>query len=141
MANATINTVSVSRAVVAALKVAQTFAQRVEDIRAALPSEVLTDKAALADALRPGVAKFHGIELTAKSTGRLVFPADHAASEAARQDLSRLVRAVMGQSAKHTERAPVKVNKRQVAQVQDIIAGMTKAEARALFAAVIEAAF
>ena len=136
-----INTSSVSRAVIAALKICASFADRVADVRATLPADVLADRALCADALRPGVAKFHGIDLVQKSTGRLVFPTDHAASEAARQDLSRLVRAVMGQSAKHTERAPVKVNKRQVAQVQNIIAGMTKAEARALFTAVIEATF
>jgi hypothetical protein len=104
-----INASSVSRAVIAALKVCASFADRVADIRATLPADVLADRTLCADALRPGVAKFHGIELVQKSTGRLVFPVDHAASDAARQDLSRLCRAVMGQTVRHTLTEEVEV--------------------------------
>ena len=96
MANA--NTI-ISSLVIAALKAADTFGDRIDALRAALPADTLGDRTLCADALRPGVAKRHGIVLTRKETGRLVFPADHASSEAARQDLSRLVRSVMGAGA------------------------------------------
>lgn len=101
MANTTTSTV------IAALKAAASFQERVADVRATLDKATLTDKAALADALRPGVAKFYGIELEIKSTGRAVFPADHRNAESARTALSKLVRAVMGQTANHKAPAPV----------------------------------
>lgn len=90
----TYNARTVSAAVCAALKVARSFADRVADIRAALPADVLADRDALTRALRPGVAKFHGVEWAEHgSTGKFV--GDE--TGAARQDLSRLCRAVMGQ--------------------------------------------
>ena len=92
MAQANITTL-----VVAALNAAGLFAQRVEALRAALPRATLADKTALLDALRPGVAQRWGIALTVKSTGRAVFPVDHAKTEAAKKDLQRLARAVQGE--------------------------------------------
>lgn len=100
MANTTTSTV------IAALKAAASFQERVADVRATLDKATLTDKAALADALRPGVAKFYGIELEIKSTGRAVFPADHVHADNARQALSKLVRAVFGPVQHSTEPAP-----------------------------------
>lgn len=100
---ASINTTST---VIAALKAAASFQERVADVRATLHASVIADKAALADALRPGVAKFYGMELTIKSTGRAVFPADHAQTDNARQALSKLVRALQGPVQHHTEPAP-----------------------------------
>ena len=89
-----INTRTLNAAIVAALKVARSFGDRVADIRAALPSNVLADRDALTRALRPGVAKFHGVEWAEHgATGKFV--GDE--TGAARQDLSRLCRAVMGQ--------------------------------------------
>lgn len=89
-----INTRTVSAAVIAALKQVRAFGDRVADIRAALPADVLADRDALTRALRPGVAKFHGVEWAEHgATGKFV--GDE--TGAARQDLSRLCRAVMGQ--------------------------------------------
>lgn len=100
-------TASTTTTVVAALRAAASFQERVADVRATLSKATLTDKAALADALRPGVAKFYGITLEIKSTGRAVFPADHANTESARTALSKLTRAVMGELANHKAPAPV----------------------------------
>lgn len=97
---------SINSLVVAALRTADTFGERVAAIRAAVPTSALADKAALADLLRPGVAQKHGIVLTIKSTGRAVFPADDARTDAAKQDLSRLCRAVIGQVV-HQKAEPV----------------------------------
>lgn len=80
-----------------ALNAAAAFQQRVADVRAALPRATLADKATLLDALRPGVAAFYGITLNVKSTGRAVFPDDHASTEAAKKSLQRLARAVQGE--------------------------------------------
>lgn len=94
-------------AVVAVLKSAATFQARVADVRATLDAATLADKSALADALRPGVAKYYGMPLVTKGTGRVVFPADHAESDNARQALSKLVRAVQGPVVHHSaEPAP-----------------------------------
>ena len=102
----TINTRAVSAAVVAALKQARAFADRVADIRAALPADVLADRDALTRALRPGVAKFHGVDHAEHgATGKFVGDT----TGAARQDLSRLCRAVMGQTVKQTEREELEV--------------------------------
>lgn len=87
---------SINTIVRSALTIAASFNERVSELRAALPRDVVADKAALFDALRPGVAAFYGIELTVKSTGRAVFPADHANTEAAKQALKRLASAVQG---------------------------------------------
>lgn len=97
---------NINTLVIAALSAAATFNQRVEAIRAATPKAVLTDKAALADYLRPGVAKYRGITLELKSTGRAVFPSEHAKTNAAKLDLSRLVRAVIGQTSNHAADKP-----------------------------------
>ena len=133
----------ISSLVIAALKAADTFGERIDALRAALPADTLSDRALCADALRPGVAKRHGITLTRKETGRLVFPADHASSEAARQDLSRLVRSVMGASSGQKTQKARRVDAELAAKVQNLIAkaGLSKAEARDLFAAVVEAAY
>lgn len=98
---------SINTLVVAALTVAATFQQRVADVRAALPRATLADKKALFNALRPGVAAYYGIELDPpKSTGRVVFPADHANTEAAKKALQRLVRAVQGDVVHQKAEAP-----------------------------------
>lgn len=102
-----INTASVASAVIACLKVAATFQQRVADVRAALPKAVLADRDALTLALRPGVAKFYGIATGDHgNTGKFVTD-DEKLGMAARTALSKLVRAVQGVSVAHT--VPVKV--------------------------------
>ena len=63
--------------------------------------------AALADALRPGVARFYGITLELKSTGRAVFPSEHANTDSARTALSKLVRAVQGPVSHQAAAKPV----------------------------------
>lgn len=97
---------NINTLVVSALNTAAAFQQRVEALRAACPRELLTDKAALADALRPGVAKFYGIQLELKSTGRAVFPSEHDKTNMAKLSLSRLVRAVIGQTSNHAADKP-----------------------------------
>lgn len=88
---------SINTLVRSALTTAALFQQRVADVRAALPRTTLADKAALLDALRPGVAAFYGIALEVKSTGRAVFPVEHASTDAAKKALQRLARAVQGE--------------------------------------------
>ena len=90
-----------------ALNAAAAFQQRVADVRAALPRATVADKAALLDALRPGVAAFYGITLNVKSTGRAVFPDDHPDTEAAKKALQRLARAVQGEVVHQKAPAPV----------------------------------
>lgn len=97
---------STAAAVVATLKAAASFQERVADVRATLDKATMADKALLADALRPGVAQYYGITLTVKSTGRTVFPVDHVHTESARTALSKLTRAVMGEVAQHKAPAP-----------------------------------
>ena len=95
----------VNTLVVSALRIAASYQAKVAELRAALPRGL--DRDAIADALRPGVAQFYGIKLETKSTGRVVFPVDHADTEAARRSLQRLVKAVIGEVVQH--KAPVKV--------------------------------
>ena len=138
MAKTTINSL-----VISALRHAEKFTADVAELRTMLSPEVLGDRALCADALRAGVAARHGIKLNVQGTGRAVFPADHASSEAARQDLSRLVKSVMGKgNGQKTEKAR-RVDAELLAKVQNLIsrAGLTKAEARDLFNAVVEAAY
>ncbi len=97
---------AINTLVIAALNTAAQFAQRVDAIRSALPVETIADHTALMDALRPGVAQYRGITLTVKSTGRAVFPADHAGTEAAKKDLQRLAKAVRGEVV-HQKAEPV----------------------------------
>ena len=138
MANTTIKSL-----VISALRHAERFTADVAELRTMLSPETLSDRALCADALRAGVAAKHGIVLVPKSTGRMCFPADHDASEAARQDLSRLVKSVMGASSGQKTQKARRVDAELLAKVQNMIAraGLSKAEARDLFAAVVEAAY
>ena len=81
---------------IATLRAAADFQTRVAALRDALPAATLADAKVCADALRPGVAQYYGIELSVAKTGRTAFPADHADAQTARKALSRLVAAVMG---------------------------------------------
>lgn len=92
-------TASINTLTIAAIKAAESFGARVEALRAALPKATAADAKVLADTLRPGVAQHYGIKLEVKSTGRAVFPGDHAATPAAKQTLKRLVKSVMGEQA------------------------------------------
>ena len=102
-----INTTTVSRAVIACLNAAATFQQRVADLRATLPGDVLADRDAVTRALRPGVAKFYGIDWAEHGKSGKFVTEDKAASTAARQALSRLVRAVIGEQHRNVEEVEV----------------------------------
>lgn len=120
MSNA-INTLS---AVVAALKAAASFADRVADVRASLPARVIADRDALVAALRPGVAKFYGIGFDAAygATGKFVTD-DEQLSMAARTALSKLARAVQGVSVAHTsEPAKLRVKAQERAAYEAFLA-------------------
>jgi hypothetical protein len=98
---------AINTAVANTLKAAASFQARVADLRAALPRATLADRDALVCALRPGVAKFYGIEHAEHgATGKFVCDNDKV-SMAARTALSKLVRAVQGPVAH--ERVEVKV--------------------------------
>ena len=121
MAN-TINTASVASAVVAALKAAASFQQRVADVRAALPRAVLADRDALTLALRPGVAKFYGIATGDHgATGKFVTE-DEKLGMAARTALSKLVRSVQGVSVAHTPAVKVRVKAGERAAAEAFLA-------------------
>lgn len=99
----------INTAVVNTLKAAASFQQRVTELRAALPRATLRDRDALTIALRPGVAKFYGIECAEHgATGKFVCD-DDKVSMAARTALSKLCKAVMGPVAHETVVTPVRV--------------------------------
>ena len=117
-----INTASVASAVIACLKVAATFQQRVADVRAALPRSVLADRDALTLALRPGVAKFYGIATGDHgATGKFVTE-DEKLGMAARTALSKLVRSVQGVSVAHTPSVKVRVKAGERAAAEAFLA-------------------
>ena len=90
-----------------------------------------------------------GIELKVQGTGRLVWPKQDDAArqqslERAKRACNRfLVRLFEGEAGKATEPKARRVDAELLAKVQNIIsrAGLTKADARDLFNAVIEAAY
>lgn len=99
----------INTAVINTLKAAASFQQRVIELRAALPRATLADRDALTVALRPGVAKFYGIECAEHGkTGKFVCD-DDKVSMAARTALSKLCKAVMGPVAHETTVTPVRV--------------------------------
>ena len=100
----------INTAVIATLKSAATFQQRVADLRAALPRATLADRGALVIALRPGVAKYYEISFDAAygTTGKFVCD-DDKVSMAARTALSKLCKAVMGPVAHETVATKVRV--------------------------------
>lgn len=99
----------INTAVINTLKAAASFQQRVIDLRAALPRATLRDRDALVIALRPGVAKFYGIECAEHgTTGKFVCD-DDKVSMAARTALSKLCKAVMGPVAHETVKKQVRV--------------------------------
>jgi len=99
----------INTAVINTLKAAASFQLRVADLRAALPRATLQDRDALVIALRPGVAKFYGIECAEHgATGKFVCD-DDKVSMAARTALSKLVRAVQGPVAHETVVTKVRV--------------------------------
>ena len=117
-----INTASVASAVIACLKVAATFQQRVADVRAALPKAVLADRDALTLALRPGVAKFYGIATgDHRATGKFVTE-DEKLGMAARTALSKLVRSVQGVSVALTPSVKVRVKAGERAAAEAFLA-------------------
>ena len=125
--------------VAAVLDTAASFTQRVDAVRKACPKALLADKAGLTDFLRPAVAKYHGITLTEQSTKRMVFPADHAKTNAAKLDLSRLVRRVMGETSAHkAEPVAMRFNAAQKSAAQSLLdaCGGDMARVRAVLKAV-----
>lgn len=105
----TLNTLAINVAVIACLRVAATFQQRVADVRAVLPKAVLADRDALTLALRPGVAKFYGIATGDHGTTGKFVTDDDKLGMAARTALSKLVRSVQGVSVAHTVATKVRV--------------------------------
>ncbi len=100
-------------AVIAALRAAATFGERVDALRATLDKRTLADRDALTIALRPGVAKFYGIECGEHgTTGKFVTDDDKLAM-AARTALSKLVRSVQGVSVAHTVETKVRVTAKE----------------------------
>jgi hypothetical protein len=100
---------AINTAVINTLKAAASFQQRVADLRGQLSRATLADRDALIVALRPGVAKFYGIEHAEHgATGKFVCD-DDKVSMAARTALSKLVRAVQGPVAHETVVAKVRV--------------------------------
>ena len=117
-----INTTTLNTAVVAALKAAASFQQRVADVRAALPRAVLADRDALTLALRPGVARFYGIATGDHgATGKFVTD-DEKLGMAARTALSKLVRSVQGVSVAHTPAVKVRVKAGERAAAEAFLA-------------------
>jgi len=105
----TLNASTLNTAVIAALKAAASFQQRVADVRAACPKATLADRDALTLALRPGVARFYGIATGDHgATGKFVTD-DEKLGASARTALSKLVRAVQGVSVAHTVSTKVRV--------------------------------
>ena len=89
-------TASIKSLVASCFTAAESFAAKVDALRAALPATALESHAACMDALRPATAAYYGIALTVKESGRAVFPADDARTPAAKKQLQRLAKAVLG---------------------------------------------
>ena len=97
--------------VIAALRAAASFAEKVVVLRDSITADVLRDKQALTLSIRPGVAKFYGIECAEHgATGKFVTE-DEQLSASARTALSKLVRAVQGPTAHQKEVVKVRVAK------------------------------
>ena len=91
MAN-TINTI-----VRNAIKAAEVFGAHIDDLRKALPASALASREACMAALQAPVAAYYGIKLgDPKPSGRIVWPADHANTEAAKKAQQRLATSVLG---------------------------------------------
>ena len=84
----TINTL-----VTKALNSAATFAAYVDALRTECQG---MDREACTNALRPSVAKYYGVPVIVKSTGREVLDSSHERAETASTALQRLVKSVIG---------------------------------------------
>jgi len=134
MAN-TINTI-----VRNAIKTAELFGSHIDDLRAALPASALESRAACMAALQAPVAKYYDITLEVKGTGRIVWPADHANTEAAKKAQQRLATSVLGGGAgKATEEIEIPAEllaaARKLAKLANGYEGSRKLAAKALAAA------
>ena len=116
------NTATLNTAVVACLKAAASFQQRVADVRAALPRAVLADRDQLTLALRPGVARFYGIATGDHGTTGKFVTDDEKLGMAARTALSKLVRSVQGVSVAHTPAVKVRVKAGERAAAEAFLA-------------------
>ena len=133
----TINTIAINTAVNAALRAAQTYGARIDELRSLLRGVQREDAQ---DAITPAIGKFYSVSVTEGQRG-LTFDKDAAQYEAARKARQSIIKAVYGSTSAHKEPAVKRFDRNRVTVLQNALAGLTKAQARAYCEAAIKAAF
>lgn len=133
----TINTIAINTAVNAALRAAQTYGARIDELRSLLRGVQREDAQ---DAITPAIGKFYSVSVTEGQRG-LTFDKDAAQYEAARKARQSIIKAVYGSTSAHKEPAVKRFDRNRVVVLQNALAGLTKAQARAYCEAAIKAAF
>lgn len=142
----TINTTKINTEIVAALRSAAAYGVHIEALKRELRGVPREDAQNI---VTEPIGKFYGVGVKTGTKG-LTFEGGRAkgaksgsaAYEAAKKARTRLLQDVYGKS-ERAERAPVvqRFNKAKVEAIQQAIAGMSKAEARAYFDKALTAAF
>lgn len=91
--------------------------------------------------ITPHVGKKYGIGVKMDGQRGATFDREHPSYEAARKFRQNLIRATYGSTSAHKEPAVKRFDRNRVATLQNALAGLTKAQARAYCEAAIKAAF
>lgn len=133
----TINTIAINTAVNAALRAAQTYGARIDELRSLLRGVQREDAQ---NAITPAIGKFYNVSVSDGQRG-LTFDKDAPQYEAARKARQSIIKAVYGSASAHKEPAVKRFDRNRVTVLQNALAGLTKAQARAYCEAAIKAAF
>ena len=133
----TINTIAINTAVNAALRAAQTYGARIDELRNLLHGVQREDAQ---NAITPAIGKFYSVSVSEGQRG-LTFDKDAPQYEAARKARQSIIKAVYGSTSAHKEPAVRRFDRNRVTVLQNALAGLTKAQARAYCEAAIKAAF
>ena len=136
--NATINTAKINTEITAALRSAAAYGVHIDALKRELRG---VGRKEAQNIVTPAVGKFYGVP-THMGTKGVTFDDAHPSYEAARKNRQRLLNHIYGKAVR-AEKAPVvqRFNKTKVDAIQQAIAGMSKAEARAYFDRALAMAF
>ena len=137
---ASINTTSINAAVRSALRSVHSYADAIEALKTALRG---IDRAKAQSIVTPAIASFYGINAVDGQRG-VTFEGSKgdAQFETATRARSRLLAAVYGgASSAHKEPAVKRFDQQRIAMIQNALADLTKAQARAYLAKAFEKAF
>lgn len=134
----TVNIKSIHANVTAALQAAATYGARIDTLKTLLAGVPREDAQGIITA---PIGAHYGIKVLTGTKGP-TFDRESASYEAAKKARTRLLQDVYGKSeSAHTAPVVQRFNRAKVEAIQQCIAGMSKAEARAYFAKALEAAF